>query len=142
VARADTDTDPRQIATRAIKVSKEDKGYTHIACVLDADKSLELVASQAMIKKYKDIGFYTSYPCFEVWLLLHFLSTDAPFENCQSVEARLLSFWPNFTKGLRCPCQQTIENLGTAKKNHDLLEAKCTNIPLLLDRLSLFPQPY
>lgn len=37
VAKANTDTDPRQIANRAILAHKSNADYTHIACVLDAD---------------------------------------------------------------------------------------------------------
>lgn len=131
VAKANSDTDPRQLAERAIAVKKSNKGYTHIACVLDADKPEALAQAKLLIKHHKDIALYTSDPCFEVWLLLHFVQTDAPFENCHAVELRLRSHWNDFNKGLKCPCPDVISKLPIAISNSTKIDSSTTTIPIL-----------
>lgn len=134
VAKANTDTDPRQIANRAILARKSNADYTHIACVLDADNPTALAEAKASVKRYKAIELYTSEPCFEVWLLLHFTATDAPFENCSAVETRLRSHWESFVKGLKCPCTQLIDKLPIAIQNHAQLASLQTEIPKLIEK--------
>lgn len=57
VAKANTDTDPRQIANRAILARKSNADYTHIACVLDADNPTALAEARASVKRIKPINF-------------------------------------------------------------------------------------
>jgi hypothetical protein len=141
VATANSDTDPRQLAERAIAVKKSDKGYTHIACVLDADKPEALAQAKQIIKSHKDIALYTSDPCFEVWLLLHFVQTDAPFENCHAAQLRLRSHWNDFVKGLKCPCHEIISRLLTAMNNAEKTEHQ-TNIPKLIELTNAVKKSY
>jgi hypothetical protein len=133
VAKANSDTDPRQLAERAIAVKKSDKGYTHIACVLDADKPEALSQARVLIKTHKDIALYTSDPCFEVWLLLHFVQTDAPFASCDEVTKRLKQVWKDYTKGLDCDYNQVANLIDIAIEYHSLcINTNPSNIPILL----------
>ncbi|MDX1973095.1 MAG: RloB family protein [Candidatus Sumerlaeia bacterium] len=40
----------------------------------------------------------TSNPCFEVWLLLHYVYTTKPFGSCDQVRKELRKFLPGYTK--------------------------------------------
>lgn len=44
-------------------------------------------------------------PCFEFWLLLHYVHTTKPFACCDEVEAELKDHWPEYKKSSKCAKQ-------------------------------------
>jgi hypothetical protein len=54
-------------------------------------------------KKAEDLGIIVleNNPCFEIWLLLHFLKTGRAFLRCDEVERELQKYIPNYSKSLR-----------------------------------------
>jgi hypothetical protein len=86
------------IVENAIK-QKDD--YDRVWCVFDLDtaykemnkykKALEKASNQ-------DIETVESYPCFEVWFLLHFIYTTRMFTNCKQVIEALRKYIKDYSK--------------------------------------------
>lgn len=87
---------PISVVECAEERAKERGGYDHIYCVFDRDGHDSFDRAR---NKIRDLAGRTrnplpireaiSVPCFELWVLLHFVQTDAPFENCAAVIARI-----------------------------------------------------
>lgn len=83
---------PTQIVKTAKAETKEGE-YDAIYCVFDKDKhadfdkALQEIEKHKKRKKNKKCELYeiVSAPCFEFWILLHFVYTDKDFENCDEV---------------------------------------------------------
>ncbi|MCK4721516.1 RloB domain-containing protein, partial [bacterium] len=92
------------------ELSKEGPGmveFDQIWCVFDRDQHRSIKEALAEINrlnrvqnKYTDDlvnhepRFYAAYsdPCFEYWLLLHFVETTSQFENCKKVIKELKNY--------------------------------------------------
>lgn len=72
---------PTQIVKTAQEISSD---YDEIYCVFDKDshENLDKVLQEAQECKFNEI---VSAPCFEFWILLHFIYTDKAFKNCDEV---------------------------------------------------------
>ncbi|WCR01622.1 RloB family protein [Paracoccus saliphilus] len=108
----------RYALQRADAEGAHDKGgYNDVYCVFDRDThaDFEKALSQILtankpksLFKGETITAVPSYPCFEVWLLMHFVDSRAPFAAAngktvaQVVEAELKKHSPfeNFAKSL------------------------------------------
>jgi len=96
IAPASTESAPIQVVQHAKEQNDKDGGYDKIFCVFDRDdhasfdQALEEIdnLSSRKTKPIPIVGII-SVPCFEMWLLLHFKKTDAPFERCSDVINRL-----------------------------------------------------
>jgi hypothetical protein len=62
-------TDPLGIVNHAIKASRE---YDQIFCVIDRDEHQRFDEALGLARP-KNVAVIASYPCFEYWLLLHFI---------------------------------------------------------------------
>ena len=76
-------SDPRSIYRYAMKVFEADRDYDHVFCVFDQDGHANFVETCARIAgtrlaNKKKIYCINSNPCFEYWILLHYLFTTAP----------------------------------------------------------------
>lgn len=69
-------TDPLGIVREAIKQSSR---YDAIYCVIDRDTHEGFTEALELAKSESKIEVFSSYPCFEYWLLLHFQYTRAPY---------------------------------------------------------------
>ena len=86
--------------------------YDRAFCVFDRDghqnydDALARVAQSAETNQGKLVAI-TSWPCFELWLLLHFYYSAAPFNragrksSCERVISKLINYIPGYTKGQR-----------------------------------------
>jgi hypothetical protein len=104
--------DPLSIANYALKEFDRNKDYDRVYCVFDKDQhpsyqiALEKIDSSRN-KKANKIPIYaiTSVPCFEYWLLLHFIESTRPYARAGSKSAgdQLLSsikeYMPEYNKG-------------------------------------------
>jgi hypothetical protein len=68
------------------KKSEEEKNpYDRVYCVFDKDRHTKYQETKNLIdsiKRPKNVYYYSfSEPCFEFWLLLHYVKTDRPFVN-------------------------------------------------------------
>lgn len=100
-------SDPMSVVSYALaEMADFDRAY----CVFDRDghtnydRALARIAAENAGKEERLFGI-TSWPCFEVWLLLHFLYSSAPFERsaresaCDKVVRALLRHLPDYRKG-------------------------------------------
>jgi len=92
-------SDPVKMVEKGIRDNKNGD-FDHVFCVVDGDKSDRTALARKRIGKHDDIDLIVSVPCFELWLLLHFERSDAPFAACAEVCARLKESLPNYVKGL------------------------------------------
>jgi len=102
-------TDPMSIVSFAEARLDE---YDRVFCVFDRDghqnydDALARVAQSAETNAGKLVAI-TSWPCFELWLLLHFYYSAAPFNragrksSCERVISKLINYIPSYTKGQR-----------------------------------------
>ena len=92
-------SDPVRAVEKGIRLNK-DGDFDHVFCVVDGDKPDRIALARKRIGKRDDFDLIVSLPCFEVWLLLHFAQSDAPFAECAAVCARLREYLPDYVKGL------------------------------------------
>jgi hypothetical protein len=79
------------------KLSKAiDDDFDKIFCIIDLDRILQNRKEKEKYDKlkhkftnFKNIRFIESIPCFEFWLLLHFVYTTRCFRDCNQVERKL-----------------------------------------------------
>jgi len=105
---------PQSVVQTAIDKFQEDADFDSVYCVFDKDEHTGYVAAVGRVRskrlKRRPRGLarfeaITSVPCFEYWLLLHFVDTDAPFERtgansaAQNVVRALARHIPGYSKG-------------------------------------------
>lgn len=90
-----TGRSPRQIVDFAA-AKGSNGGYGRIFCVFDRDDHASFNDAVTRIRQLRDrprrplpISGAVSRPCWEIWVLLHFERTDAPFPNCDDVVSRV-----------------------------------------------------
>ena len=104
----DCGTDPKSVQKKAKeeqkKANQEKNPYDKIFCVFDKDSHPNYSQTVTSINNSKIYKAINSVPCFEYWLLLHFVYTDAPFfktENksiCENVGEKLKEYVSNYEK--------------------------------------------
>ena len=104
--------DPLKIVGYAIERCRKDKEYDRVYCVFDRDKhttyhaAMEKILHTRLPGSTKIFGI-PSIPCFEFWLLLHYVYTTESFSSpsggsvCEEVIKRLRSYLPGYKKGDR-----------------------------------------
>jgi hypothetical protein len=68
--------------------------YNHIYALIDTDKVIQdhmqpAYARDKMAAEAAGIVVLENHPCFEMWLLLHFVDTGRLFKNCNEVGSQL-----------------------------------------------------
>lgn len=104
----DSASSPKSVVRHAKKRYREDKEFDRIYCVIDKDEHSTYQEAISEIKAANPVGIFhiiTSVPCFEYWLLLHFVYTTKPYarsENRSSgghAEHELKQHLPDYEKG-------------------------------------------
>ena len=102
--------DPLSVVNHAIELCRQEKEYDRVYCVFDQDRhttyhsALERIRSVKRLGKVELFGI-PSVPCFEFWLLLHFVYTTESFYSpsggsiCDEVIKRLRRYLPGYKKG-------------------------------------------
>jgi len=98
-------TDPVSIVK--IAEGNLEKGYDRIYCVFDRNGHVNYDEALARIANHGSgkLRAITSWPCFEVWILLHFNYSTAPFQKtgnrspCDNVVKALVEHIDNYEKG-------------------------------------------
>lgn len=90
------------VLDRAIALKND--GFNHVFALIDMDKIIqENKATEYNHAKATAEGIgviiLENNPCFEIWLLLHFIHTGRLFSNCSDVVVELRKYIPNYTKG-------------------------------------------
>lgn len=81
---------PESVVQTAIDEFNADKDFDQVFCVFDKDEhagyggAIDRIASKVLrrrVGRNASFSAITSVPCFEYWLLLHFVDSDAPFNR-------------------------------------------------------------
>lgn len=117
--------------TKTKKEKSQGSGFDKVYCVFDKDKHERY--SEA-IDTAKANGFIpiTSIPCFEVWVLLHFMFTASPYTAskgksiCAQVinKVRSKSGFANYQKGAKTYFHDLLDKLPTASANAKKLRSQ------------------
>ena len=125
---------PISVVRCAEKKCAEAGGYDHVFCVFDRDghesfaRARDQVLALASRKnKPLPIKAIISVPCFELWVLLHFEKTDAPFVRCDDVVAGVRSHMPAYVKADAVIARQLMGRLDPALGNAQWLEERAAN---------------
>ncbi|MCY4008028.1 MAG: RloB family protein [Rhodobacteraceae bacterium] len=132
-------SDPYRVFELAKQRYKDEKakgdGFDKVFCVFDEDNhtSYQNALQEIQVAKPKDtFEAIHSVPCFEYWLLLHFVYTTKPYASlsgnsaCQQVETDLKKYMPLYSKGNEGIFEQLAEKIDIAydRAKKSLLAAK------------------
>lgn len=97
------DTDPLRMAKKADEIWKKNGMQTEddekVYCLVDLDLSkTKYEQVEKAKKKYPNVQFVLSNPCFEIWLLYYFTEYPAVVSSSQKVKDELRRFVPNYTE--------------------------------------------
>jgi len=90
---------PEAVAEEAIKykhrAESREEDYDEVWCVLDVERlgSRQSLEKAVTMAGQNSIELCLSNPCFEVWLLAHFVRESRSHSGCASVEQRLNLHW-------------------------------------------------
>jgi hypothetical protein len=125
-------TDPMSIVSFAeAEMDRDD--FDRVYCVFDRnghdnyEAALQKVNDSTAGKTGKLVAI-TSWPCFEIWLLLHYKFTSAAFEkaggesSCDRVVRELKKHYPSYEKGRKNVFDELNPMLVTATKHAKQLQ--------------------
>ena len=121
-------SDPFKLVEKAIQLNREGD-YDLVFCVLDGDRPDRVAMARARIGKRGGVDLVLSTPCFEVWLLLHLVRSDAPFTECAAVCARLREHLPDYVKGAHYDFAPLLPEIDQAIDNAQWLAGLGRNSP-------------
>ena len=90
---------PEGVIEEALKYKRQAENrveyYDEVWCVLDVEgpDKRESLENAMVVAQQNDITLCLSNPCFEVWLLAHFLRQSRAYNDCDSVIVQLNSHW-------------------------------------------------
>jgi hypothetical protein len=126
----DCGSDPLSIVTHARQRYREEKDagdpFDRVYCVFDRDahSTYQQALDQIARATPKDTFLVTnSVPCFEYWILPHFIYTTRPYaplpgnSACNQVLTALRIYMPRYTKGDNSTFSELINQLDFAKHN-------------------------
>lgn len=100
--------------------------FDHVYCVFDKDTHAHYADAVSTIEQAVPADtFYaiTSVPCFEYWLLLHFIASTKPYAGTpdksagKQVETELRNYIPDYAKGHQGIFAKLVSQLDFAKAN-------------------------
>lgn len=77
-------TDPLGIVKAAVNRQKD---FEFVYCVVDRDTHENFDEAARLATRETKVKLFTSHPCFEFWLLLHFLYSRAPYAAAGNLSA-------------------------------------------------------
>jgi len=133
---------PCSVVDYALAEYRKEKKFNRVFCVFDKDRHPTYKESLGRIKNVKlskgdTIEAITSVPCFEIWLLLHFVYTTKSFGStgasgsiCASVikELKKKGRIPNYEKGAKDVFPALLEKLPDALTHAARLEKHGENV--------------
>lgn len=112
----------------------EPGSYDQVFCVFDRDghesfdRARERISILAKRKrKQLPIEEAISIPCFEYWVLLHHVRTDAPFHRCADAIDKVRSHMPGYEKADAAIARQLMAKVNDALGNADWVEGRAKN---------------
>jgi len=102
-----TGDSPDKVVRRAIELKEEEElrdsegifTYDQIWCVLDVEgpENLKSITEAIDLAQKNNIYLCLSNPCFEIWLLSHFVREGRYYRSAKAVEQRLNKSWRDHT---------------------------------------------
>ena len=92
-------TDPMSVVAFAEKEFTRIE-YDRVFCVFDRDEHSNYQAALATVARLPKFSAITSWPCFEVWVLLHFIYSAAPRDR-GALYNEVRRHYPGYSKGCR-----------------------------------------
>lgn len=141
-------TSPIQIVESGHKLLSQDfPQIDEVWCIFDKEAkkyernfkfALEMAAQP--VPTGKRLRCAVSNPCFELWILLHFVKTDKPFSNCRDVLADLKKEAPLYTKSSRSEIEKICKEVSKAVEHARWLRNRnvacpSTDVDLLIGSL-------
>lgn len=120
---------PKSVVEHAKKRYRQDTEFDRIYCVFDKDEHTTYAQAMGMLTTARPSGvFYaiTSVPCFEYWLLLHFIFTAKPYGRsgtrspADNVSHDLKQYIPGYDKGSKQIYSKLKEKMKLAIKHAEL----------------------
>ena len=132
-------TEPQQIVQGAKEEFLKSKGYEQVYAVFDRDEHLTyanaIAKSEALDRKLRNdekklvcFKAIVSVPCFELWLLLHFVDIMAPLHRNAAL-LQLRQHLPQYQKGNNDTYAATSANLAVAMQRADALKQRFGRLP-------------
>lgn len=125
---------PISVVQCAEKKCNEPGSYDKVFCVFDRDGHESFERARTRIRelagrarKPLPISEAISVPCFELWVLLHYERTDAPFDNCDNVIARVRDCKPGYAKADALVARQLVVHMDKAITNALWVEQRAAN---------------
>ena len=121
---------PSRLIGDAIELARQKSGDINIIyCVFDYDSHKDLHVAIDLFQNYRPkkneppIKLIRSSPCFEYWILTHYIKTNKSFYGhatmspCANVIQELKKQWPDYDKSNQGIYLRTKGNLEKAKEN-------------------------
>jgi len=132
-------TEPQQIIQGAEEEFLKSKGFEKVYAVFDRDQHRTYANAIAMAearegklkndeKELVSFEAVVSVPCFELWLLLHFLNITAPMHRHVALQ-QLQQHLAGYQKGNTGTYAATLANLATATARATVLKQKFSRLP-------------
>lgn len=133
-------SDPRRLVATAKTLAKKERlrgdSYDEVYCVFDRDQHAHFCPASKAARNAK-LKLARSWPCFEYWLVLHFVYHRRPYDRsgnrsaAQNCVRELKWYLPGYTKGMSGVYKNLEDPLETAKSNakRALSDAKATGSP-------------
>lgn len=132
----DSDSSPTSVVAYAKELITSNKTdpFDHVYCVIDRDSHADFQRAEDQVNGFrsKDTKLYliVSNPCFEYWILLHFVYTTKEFgangdSPCQElISTELKKYIPDYEKGNASIMTALVNNqldtaLANAKRSYD-----------------------
>ncbi len=136
-------TDVMGMARRAANLYKENQMDIELGdqafCLIDLDlRSDKYEAYLKARKKYSDIKFIVSNPCFEIWLLYHFTENPKAELSSQAVKEQMKKYVSGYNEAMDVYSQY---NLGD-KLALAITRAEKKNNPYELNKILVDCNPY
>jgi hypothetical protein len=130
-------TSPIQIVESGQKLLSQDfPQIDEVWCIFDREAKkyernfkLALEMAAQPVAAGKRLRCAVSNPCFEFWILLHFVRTDKPFCNCQEVLADLKKEAPSYTKSNRSEIEKICNEVSKAVEHARWLRNRNVTCP-------------
>lgn len=132
IVPGDYGNDPVSIVKYAREYRKTGGGFDRMFCVFDRDghanyrQALEMIADSSLGKKGK-FQAITSVPCFEIWVLLHFVYSTASFTKtgnksaCDNVIDAVRDHLPEYQKAMTGVFEKLYPHMDRAETYADRL---------------------
>lgn len=126
-------TDVQSMANKSARIFKDNDLdidlKDHVFCLidLDLDKNKERKLCELRnTRKYKNVEFIVSNPCFEVWLLYYFTKDPKVEQSSQGVKEQMKKYVSNYTESMDVISYCGLENdyavaIDRAEKKNELL---------------------